>query len=301
MPASKTIILYLQINYREQDGNFNRDQYIVMIKLIRKLVTLPLRLLLLLCRYFSVPGQYMLAKWIWKIGREVEDGCRLISSTGHRDGIQAVRVLAGQILTETRSAKIAVTIGFVERQYDPDCIAIKGWIDRAEELDCNDRQLLLILKFICSSHFQEYDIKQIIEEMLACKYLPMEYTWTALVEKGDILLSEKRWEEAEEIADHLLSVKEDPSARIIKWVLSLQRGDQRQAKNHLAKSQGNLPDPVYFSQVGQGYLYLGRDSEAMEWLYKAVKGGMQWRMEKESLIGHILQSEKFASYCRERA
>lgn len=272
-----------------------------MLKLIRKLVTLPLRLLLLLYRFIPELCQYMLVKWIWTIGREVEDGCRLINLAGQRKGLEAARVLAGQILTETRSARIAITIGFVEREHDPDCIAIKGWIDRAEELDCTDRQLLLILKFICSNYFPEYDIKQVIEEMLACKYLPMEYSRAALVEKADILLSEKRWEEAEEIADHLLGVKEDPSARIIKWILSLQRSDKRRAAIHFAKSQGNLPDPVYFSQVGQGYLYLGRDSEAMEWLYKAVKGGMQWRMEKESLIGYILQSEKFAAYCRERA
>ena len=268
-----------------------------MVKLIRELIVLPLRLLVLVCRIFPVVDQYALVKWIWRIGRGVEDGCTLISMTGQREGLGGARALAEQILSETRSARVAVTIGIMERQDDPGCIAIKGWIDLAEELDCKDNQLLLILKFVCSMHFPEYDIQQIVEEMINCKYLPMEYSRAALVEKGDILLGEKRWEDAELIADHLLCVKEDSHARLIKWIVSLQRGDHGHAEIHFAKSKGVMPEHLHSVMIGQGYLYLGRDDEAMEWLYKAVKGGLQWPMQKESPVGRMLKSEKFAVYC----
>ncbi|MBW8034780.1 MAG: hypothetical protein FVQ79_03775 [Planctomycetes bacterium] len=271
-----------------------------MIKLIRELVVLPLRLLVLVCRIVPVFDQYALVKWIWKIGRAVEDGCTLISMIGQKEGLEAAQVLAGQILTETRSARVAVVIGIMESQNNPDFISIKGWIDRAEELDCDDGQLLLILKFVCSMHFPEYNNKQIVDEMIACKYLPMEYSRAALVEKADILCSEKRWEEAELIADHLLCVKEDSHARIFKWIVSLQRADHGQAEIHFAKSKGNIPEHYHSALVGQGYLYLGRDDEAMGWLYEAVKGGLRWPMQKESPVGRMLQSDKFAAYCAGR-
>lgn len=268
-----------------------------MIKIIRELVALPLRLLLLVGRFVPVIDQYMLVKWIWKISRQVEDGCTLISMTAQREGIQAAQDLAGQILTETGSARVAITIGIMECQNNPDFIAVKGWIDLAEELDCKDSQLLLILKFACGMHFPEYDIKQIVEEMIACKYLPMEYSRAALVEKADSLFAEKRWDEAEQIADHLLCVKEDSHARVFKWIASLQRTDHAQAEIHFSKTYENFPEHLHSAMIGQGYLYLGRDYEAMEWLYKAVQGGLQWPTQKQSPVGDMLQSNKFAEYC----
>ena len=61
-----------------------------------------------------------------------------------------------------------------------------------------------------------------------------------------------------------------------------------------------MPDAIYYSQVGQGYLHLGRDHEAMEWLYKAISGGLQWPMLKQSPVGEMLKSRKFAEYCAGR-
>jgi len=271
-----------------------------MIKLIRELVVLPLRLLLLVCRFVPVFDQYVPVKWIWRIGRGVEDGCTLISMAGQREGLETARKIAHEILTETRSARVAVTIGIMESQNNPDFIAVKGWIDRAEELDCKDGQLLLILKFICSTHFQAYDTSEVVDEMIACKYLPMEFSWAALIQKGNTLLAEKRWEEAEEMADHLLCVKEDFLARFIKWVVSLQRADHKQAKIHFAKSKGNMPDDHYSAMIAEGYLYLNKEDEAMAWLYKAVESGLQHSDRKESPVGNMLKSDKFSAYCAGR-
>ena len=244
--------------------------------------------------------QYALVKWIWKIGRGVEDGCSLISLAGQREGLEAAQVLAEQILTETRSARVAVVIGLMERQDNSNYAAVKGWIGRAEELGCKDNQLLLVLKYICSMHFSEYDREQIVDEMIECKYLPMEYSHAAFVEKAGMLLDEKSWGLAEQIADHLLCVKEDPQARVIKWIVSLQRADHREAEIHFARSKGGLPEHFHSAMIGQGYLCLGREDEAMEWLYNAVKGGLRWPMQKDSPVGRMLKSEKFAVYCTAR-
>jgi len=272
-----------------------------MIKIIRELVCLPLRLLLLVCRFVPIIDEYTLVKWIWQVGRRVEDGCRLIYMSVQKDGLESGREIAHRLLKETRSAQIVGVIGGLEGQYNSGrIIAVKDWIDLSEELNCKDQHLLMMLKLLCSVVLEEYDREAIVDEMLACNYLPMDDSRSALVEKADILLNNKCWQQAEKIADHLLCVKEDAYARYVKWVVSLQRSDHVQSEIHFAKSKGTELECEHSAMIGQGYLYLDREDEAMEWLYKAVKGGLQWPMQKQSPVGDMLKSQKFAEYCAGR-
>ena len=108
--------------------------------------------------------------------------------------MEAARGIAREILAETRSAKVANVIAWqemVERNYD----AVKEWVALAEEIGCGDLDYLLLVKYYCCGHVEEYDIGEISEEILACNYLPMEYTREALVGKAGELMFKAKFQE----------------------------------------------------------------------------------------------------------
>ena len=67
-----------------------------------------------------------------------------------------------------------------------------------------NNHVLLPLKLYLSEHLGLYNKRAIIDEMLSRNDLPGEYTRGALLDKAAILLKEKNWSEAEQIADQML-------------------------------------------------------------------------------------------------
>ncbi|MBW8015929.1 MAG: hypothetical protein FVQ82_07060 [Planctomycetes bacterium] len=257
-----------------------------------------MRLLLLVCRFFPVVDQYALVKWTWKVGRTTEDGFRLVMMTVEKFGLGAGRALAHEILQETRSAMIVYGIAHAERlekNYD----AAKEWIDLAEEMGCEDCYHLLSVKLGMSHKIAEYDHGEIVEEMLACNYLPMEYTHQALLNKAYLLFKERQYPKAEEIVDHILRIKKDLSAEYLKAEMCLIRNEDTLAKKLLAKSRKHLSEIDYNVNVALAYFAADRVDESMEWIYKAVRGGYK-KEQGHPAIKYIIESDRFSEYCAMR-
>ncbi len=269
-----------------------------MVKLIREILVLPLRLLLLVNRYLSVVDQYMLVKWIWKVGRTTEAGFELVMMTVDKFGLEAGRDLAHDILKETKSARIVSGIiweELAEKNYD----AAKEWIGLAEEMGCEDCYHLFTVKISNSHMIREYGHAKVIEEMLACNYLPMEYTSMALLNKAYLLFKDKQCLEAEEIVDHMLKVRNDKAVENLKAIILLVRKEDTLAKKLLAKSKKRLSEIDYNLNIGQAYMSAGRFDESLEWLYKAVRGGYNHK-EGHPGLRNIIDSKRFADYCAMR-
>lgn len=270
-----------------------------MVKLIRELVALPLRVLLLVCRFVPVVDQYALVKWIWKIGRDVEDGCSLIAMAGRKKDIEGARQWARGVLLETRSARVVYVISVLEEMSGGGLKAILDWIELAEELGCEDSYHLLPVKLNIAHKTEKYDRAEITEEMLACNFLPMEYTYQALAGKAVRLFQEGDYQKAEEIADHLLSVREDLFAGSLKAMICLGRNDDEPAHKFFGKCKKMLPAMNYYFTVAQAYLTANREDEAVEWLYGAVNAGYE-NKNGDPVIDRLLNSDKYAVYCAGR-
>lgn len=271
---------------------------IYMVKMIREILVLPLRLLLLVCRFVPVVDKYVLVKWIWKIGRSVEDGFQFLMMTIEKFGLQAGRDLAHEILEETRSAKIISGIAWHEMG-EKNYAAVKEWVELAEEMGCEDCYHLLSVKLGVSHIVAEYDHSEIVEEILACNYLPMEYTHQALINKAYLLFKRKYYVEAEKIVDHILRIRNDHSSENLKAIIYLVRNEDSLAKKILGKSKKHLSEIDYNVNVAMTYFMAGRTDESMEWVYNAVMSGYN-KEEGHPAIKNIIESDEFAEYCSMR-
>lgn len=272
-----------------------------MITFIRQLLAVPLKLLLWLCGYFPIFNKLSLQEKIFFLTRDADDGMMLIWLTGQKQGIESARAKAERMLEKCQSAKISNMMAMLEWQQNSDCVAAEKWVSSAKENDYADRHILYLAEYIFSQRFEEYNQEQIVNEMLACNYLPADYTRIALLAKQDMLLEKKQWQEAEEIVDRMLSIKEEPSVRLSKWVICLAREDQVQADKHIAAAKSKLSAEDFNSSVGEGYLYLGDEVRAMESFYEAVKQGSKFEgLRRDSMLGRMLHSERFREYCAER-
>jgi hypothetical protein len=269
-----------------------------MVKLIREILVLPLRLLLLVNRYLSVVDQYVLVKWTWKVGRGIGDGANYIIMTVEKFGLEAGRDLAHEILEETRSAVIACAISWRERE-EKNFDGVKEWIDLAEEMGCAESYHLLPVKLSMSHIIAEYDHAEIVEEILACNCLPMEYTYQALVNKAFLLFQAKQYQQVEEIIDHVLRIKNDEVCENMKAVLFLLRDEDAAAVKLLGKNKKRLSEVEYNANIGLAYITADRIDDSLDWLYQAVMAGYNHN-EGHPAIKQIVDSERFAEYCAMR-
>lgn len=269
-----------------------------MEKIIREILVLPLRLLLLVNRFVPIVDRYTLVKWIWKVARSDKSGFELVMETVDRFGLQAGRDLAHGILNETKSAIIAFGIAHSER-LENNYQAAKEWIDLAEEMGCEDCYHLLSVKLGISHMIEDYDHAEIVDEMLACNYLPMEYTYQALINKAFLLFKEDQHQKAEKIVDHILRIKNDQISENLKAIILLARKEDVLAKKLLAKSKKHLSELEYSLNVAQAYFTASRIDESMEWVYAAVMSGYN-KDEGHPAIKNLIESEKFADYCAAR-
>lgn len=272
--------------------------YIPMIKIIREILVLPLKLLLLISKFFPIVDQYALVKWIWNIGRVTEDGYKLVSMTVQKEGVQAGRDIARNILVETKSALVAYAIAWYEIS-GQNFQEAKDWVDFAEEVGCQDLHHTLIIKLRCTGHLDDYDFHSVVDEMLSCKCLSMEHTREALLAKAYILINNGEYDQADKISERLLAVKEDNAARYLKGVACLGFGEDDTAQKHFARFTGNMDENLYFANISSGYFNAGRYQEGMEWLNKAINAGLDVT-EENGLLWEVYNSKEFAEYCAAR-
>lgn len=169
----------------------------------------------------------------------------------------------------------------------------------AKENGYENPELLLQLELVLSDFFNEYDRVAVTEEILARRDLPAQVTLSALVSKANGFLEQQSWGEAEQIAERILSIQEQPDARMIKWVTCTAGGKRTCADEHLKRAQTQMPSPVFDMLLAQGWLFLGQVEGAMECLCRVDTSALRLQRSK-SPLGVLARSEEFANFCRGR-
>ncbi len=271
----------------------------VVVAFLRKLIAVPIRLIAELLEIVGVFDTVPLLSACWKLTRIAEDGSILIVLMCRKHGTKCIRELAKKILVEMRDSGVAATIGTLEYAYEHNVEEANRWLKIAKDNGYKNQELLLHLELLLSNFFDEYDKEAIIDKILSRNDLPAHTTMAALIDRGNFFLENQQWEEAEQIAERVLSIQEQPDARIIKWVVYMRKNDKTQADKNFEKSKKGLPERVFNYIVAQGWVCLGDAGKAMEWLYKSDYD-MFYIRESRSPVGQLARSEEFMNYCRER-
>ena len=269
-----------------------------MLRFLGKLLAVPVRMLAGLASLVTFVDAEPLWAAAWKLNRKPQDGANWLFLKYRKYGLEAARELAKKILPRTKSCLLASAIAFIE-YHNRNPKAAYLWASTAKRDGCEEPETLLLLELLLSDILKEYDCPQIVEQILSRNDLPSHVTLSALVVKTNSLIDLQQWDEAEKIADRILSIQEQNDARIIKWVVSLQRDDKAQANKHLQKARGKLPNSVFYPTIAQGLLCLGRKKEAMDWLCKAGKIEFYLNRSK-SKVGQLIRSEEFKNFCMEK-
>ena len=259
-----------------------------MLRFLGKLAAVPVRMLANLAALVTFIDAEPLWTAAWKLGRKPQDGANWLFLKYSKYGLEAARELAKKILPRTKSCVFASAIAFIEyHNRNPKAACL--WADTAKKVGYEEPETLLLLELILSDILEEYDSPQIVEQILSRNDLPGNVTLHALIVKANSLLDLQKWDQAEKIADRILAIQEQNDARIIKWVVSLQRDDKAQADEHLQKARGKLPNSAFYPIIAQGLLCLGRKKEAMERLCKAGKIESYLKCSK-SKLGQLIRS-----------
>ena len=259
---------------------------------------MPVRLLATIFVWVKIIDPTKLWKTVWKLTRSSDDGCALLSCMCREQIGNETRRTAEEIIAQTKDCSAASLMGFTEMRQAQGVDAAKKWVEVAGRHDCTNPEMMLYLKLIISER-EGVASSETIEQILARNDLPGDFTRAALFLKAHKLSEQKRWKEAEKIADMILGIEENVDARMIKWSACLSRGDQKCAEVNLQEAKKQCPAHFFNVLVAQGYLFLGDIEKAMEWLYKARQEGFELQ-EGRSPIGVLAHSENFQKYCLEK-
>jgi hypothetical protein len=270
-----------------------------MARFFGRLVAVPIRLLASVASLVRVFDPTSLWSACWKLSRDARDGGKLLVLMARKHGVASIRERAEEMLEEARDCRLAVTMGFIEFGYREDIELVDRWVRLAKEDGYKNPEFLLQLELVLSDFFDEYDREAVVEEILGRNDLPAQVTLGALVSKANGFLEKGLWFEAEGIAERILSIQEQPDARMIKWVTCTAGGEGARAEGHLRKAQAQMPSAVFEMLVARGRLFLGQTEKAMEHLCRVDTSALRLQRSK-SPLGVLARSEAFAMFCRER-
>lgn len=245
-----------------------------MINFIKNLIAAPLRIVFWLCGFFPAVKKLTLARIIWNITGEPFDGSNLIILTANNKGLDPARKVARAVLEETLDASAALVMGQLELHARYDAHAAFEWIKKARDMNCKNQESLLKLELMVSDAIDRIETEHVIEQILSRNDLPSDYTKDALMARTEILLKNKKWLDAEKIADRILSIEEDPYARTTKWVVAMANGNNDLAQMHFKKISDNIPPHVLHVNLAIGWYHLGQIDKTKELLAQCMKDGV---------------------------
>jgi len=245
-----------------------------MINFTKNLIAAPFRIVFWLCGFFHAVKRLTLARIIWNITGEPLDGCNLIILTANDQGLEPARKVALAVLEETLDASAALMIGQLELHARYDAQAAFDWIIKARNMNCKNQESLLKLELMISGAIDQIEAERVIEQILSRNDLPSDYTKDALRARTQILLKNKKWLDAENIADRILSIEENPYARMTKWVVAMANGNNDLAQMHLKKLSENIPPHISHINMAIGWYHLGQIDKTKELLAKCIKDGV---------------------------
>ncbi|MHC4530211.1 MAG: hypothetical protein ACYS18_03965 [Planctomycetota bacterium] len=265
-----------------------------MLRFLGKILAVPVRMLANLASLTSFIDAESLWAFAWRLSRKPQDGANWLFLNYRKYGLEAARELAKKIMLRSKSCAFAAAIAFIE-YHNKNPRAACLWANTAKKAGYEEPEALLMLELFLSDILDEYDRTQVVEQILSRNDLPGQVTLSALIVKANSLLDLQKWQQAEKIADRILSIQEQNDARFIKWVVSLQRDQKAQADEHLQKAKGKLPKAVFYLAIAHGLLCLGRKKEAMEALRKAGKIESYLKHSK-SKLGQLVRSKEFKNF-----
>jgi hypothetical protein len=274
-----------------------------VINFVRQLIAAPLRVLAWICGFVPIFDRLKLVEIIWTLGREPADAAAVLSLTASGKGMDAARARAEEMFAAHPDAQIAATMGWLQIYHNKDLVAAGVWLKRGSESGVKDPEKLLDLELhICRQSGDDTD--ELVGQILSRNDLPMETTRKALIIKTYKLLAKEMWTEAGKIAQRMLSIEENADIRLLCWTICLANGQNQKAQKHFARAQRlwfdkKLPESVFNMLVAQGYLMLGKEEIAMDWMYRSERNGV-WLCRLKAPIGSFADSKKYKTYCRER-
>jgi hypothetical protein len=245
------------------------------------------RVLAWICGFVPIFNRLRLVEIIWALGREPGDAAAVLKLTAAGKGIEAGRARAEKMFAEYPYGQIVATMGWLEVQHTQDLLAARQWLENAGQVDCKDAHLLLGLELFLSEHLEEYDTQQVVERILSRNDLPMQTTRNALLVHGRGLLKQRRWSEAQVVADRILSVEENPQARWIRWVKATTDGDDDYARTQLSIAQGKMSVAALGGFVALGWFYMGDKERAKQVLREAGADGAGFAIVNKDLARFV--------------
>ena len=246
-----------------------------MITFIRHLIAAPVRLLAWVNSFLRVFDQARLAEVIWFLTGEAADGASVIVLAAHNKGLDAARQRAEAIFARRPDEQVAAAIGWVEASEGRNLTAAAQWIERCRQAGCEDGPALLQLELSLSEHLDDYDYPGLIERILSRNDLPGNITRDALLGKAKLLLRDRQWGRAQEIAERILAIEDHAVARWVGWVTAIAAGDDEAARTHYAQAAAGLRPEVFLGYEALGWLYAGDEDKAAEVLSSRTPDGKQ--------------------------
>jgi len=185
-----------------------------MKRFFGKFVALPFRFFAELGGVVRVFDVTSLRKIIWKLTGSSDDCCAAILGMCKNGPTEQARQIARKTMVQTKDCGPAAMMGLMELQHNQDLEAAR-WIEMAEEIGCENLEMLLYLKFVIGARAGQMD-ERVIDEIILRNDLPGYYSQAALLGKAGMFAERKQWGQAEEIADKILLIEEQANARIIK-------------------------------------------------------------------------------------
>ncbi len=249
--------------------------YVGMITFIRHLIAAPVRLLAWANSFLHVFDQARLAEALWFLTGDAADGANVIVLTARSKGLDAGRQRAEAIFARRPDEQVAAAIGWVEASEGGDLTAAAQWIERCRQAGCEDGPALLQLELSLSEHLEGYDYPELIERILSRNDLPGNITRDALVGKAKLLLRDRQWDRAREIAERILVIEEHAIARWVAWVTAVAAGDDEAGRTQYTQAAAGMRPEVFLGYEALGWLYVGDEKKAAEVLSGRTPDGKQ--------------------------
>jgi hypothetical protein len=242
-----------------------------MVHFIFSVIALPVRLVahgVAMLRLFNPRPLLWMA---WRLAHDSQDAAGVLSLTAGQFGMSAAGELAEQMFAQVPDCQIYTTLAWIEIAQNGNLAAADKWFKIADGQGVLNRHLLYAIKLCLSDHGRAYDKAAIIEEMLRRNDLPGEYTRDAMLGKAAILLKQKNWSAAEQIANHILKVEDNSHALWVKWVVAAANNKDSEAQALLQELLANGGSGQMYCMIALGWQYIGNRREAMLALHEAEK------------------------------
>ena len=232
-----------------------------MIRLLRRLLSLPLLWLGRLTGLLRLPVTVGLLKAAWTVGRDGQVGRLALVRMGEHMGRPAARAQAARWLARWPCPEIAAWAGLVALE-DGDTEAAAACLSRGREIGDDPGGMLELLELMLA---YRRDDAEALRELAASlerrrdlspvvrKLVLEELMWQAMLDH--------RLEEAGRRARFLLEVEDNPAAHMVLWALAKKAGRVHESARHLAATEGlSGPGRLYYRCLAN--LAIGETEEA---------------------------------------